>query len=125
MLTKEQIAQVAHEALAEFVCVLNQGNPDWEDYQPSWELAEDSTLAGVELVQEEPNITAEQIHERWVEYKRERGWIHGTVKDERLKQHPNMVPFAELPPGEQLKDHLFIAIVRALSPAPAGRILAP
>lgn len=43
------------------------------------------------------------------------GWNRGPVKDGVRKTHPNLVPYHQLPPGQQAKDRLFIAIVRALS----------
>jgi hypothetical protein len=47
--------------------------------------------------------------------KLETGWRYGKVKNEEARTHPLLVPFDELPPAEQAKDHLFISIVRALS----------
>lgn len=114
-ITKDQIAQVAHEAIAEFIEIL-----DSKAHVMPWHLVDEtikvSTLTGVELVLEDPNITAEEIHQRWVDYKRGRGWVHGTEIDLKLKQHPNLVPFDELTPLEQAKDRIFIGVVRALAP---------
>ena len=45
----------------------------------------------------------------------ERGWQYGPLKDADLKEHPCIVPFDELPPEQQAKDHLFKAIVDALA----------
>ena len=51
---------------------------------------------------------------------REDGWTYGEVKDPARKTHPTLLPFGGLPAEQQLKDRLFIAIVRALAPADDG-----
>jgi hypothetical protein len=43
------------------------------------------------------------------------GWKYGPVKYPEKKEHPCMVPFAELPKEQQLKDALFRHIVPALT----------
>jgi RyR domain len=90
-------------------------SPPWDeapDYQ-----AEQAT-AGVQEVIRNPDLTAEQSHELWVTRMRDGGWTHGQVKDPVQKTHPTLLPWAELPTEQQLKDRLFIAIVRALAPRP-------
>jgi hypothetical protein len=52
-----------------------------------------------------------------MERMRAEGWTYGDVKDFGRKTHPTLLPFDELPTDQQLKDRLFIAIVRALAPA--------
>lgn len=42
------------------------------------------------------------------------GWQWGPVKDPENKQHPCMVPFVELPLSQQVKDHLFRAVVQVM-----------
>ncbi len=61
--------------------------------------------------------TPEQQHAAWCEDKRSQGWKHGPVKDAEKKTHPCMVPYEELPPEQQVKDHLYIAVVRATAQA--------
>ena len=41
------------------------------------------------------------------------------MKDEGAKTHPCLVPFAELPEGQQLKDALLVAIIQTLAPLSA------
>ena len=62
-----------------------------------------------------PDLPASASHESWMREKLEAGWIYGPVKDPDVKQHPCLVPFDELPVEQQMKDVLFIAVVRALS----------
>ncbi len=59
--------------------------------------------------------TPAESHAGWCEFKYNHGWVYGPTKDETLKQHPCLVPYDELPPSQRLKDHLFVAIVRALT----------
>jgi len=42
------------------------------------------------------------------------GWKHGPVKDPEKKEHPCLIPYDELPKEQQVKDHLFIGVVKAL-----------
>jgi hypothetical protein len=115
VLTKNQIAEVAHEAHAQLCEVLDpEGRwiPSWHELSAE---AQVMILSGVEYVQTHPEVGADEIHENWIQDRRAQGWIHGVELDAGLKQHPGMVPFEELPFRDQLKDHMFIAIVTALS----------
>lgn len=42
------------------------------------------------------------------------GWKYGPIKDADKKEHPCMVPFADLPAAQQAKDYIFRAVVHAL-----------
>lgn len=113
--TAEDIARVVHAANRELQIV--QGDPV---PSPPWDEAPDyqarEATAGVKEVMRNPDLTAEQSHELWVDRMRTDGWTYGEVKDPQQKTHPTLLPFAELPIEQQLKDRLFIAIVRALAP---------
>jgi DNA-binding transcriptional MerR regulator len=115
--TAEDIARVVHAANRELQIV--QGDPvpspPWDD-APDYQVRE--AIAGVQEVLRNPDLTAEQSHESWCDRMRADGWTHGEVKDPQRKTHPTLLPFAELPAEQQLKDRLFIAIVRALAPQP-------
>lgn len=58
--------------------------------------------------------TPEESHANWCRFKTADGWVYGPVKDADAKTHPCLVPYAELPADQQLKDALFGAIVGAL-----------
>jgi DNA-binding transcriptional MerR regulator len=112
--TAEEIARVVHAANRELQIVQGDQVPS-----PPWDEAPDyqvrQAIAGVQEVIRDPVLTAEQSHELWVDRMHHDGWIHGEVKDPVRKTHPTLLPWSELPPEQQLKDRLFIAIVRALS----------
>jgi len=107
-----EIARVTHEANRALQII--QGDPapspHWDD-APEWQTS--SALEGVTHAID--GMTPEQMHESWCEFKRADGWIFGDVKDVDSKTHPCLVPYADLPVDQQLKDHLFSAIVRVLS----------
>lgn len=114
MLADYEIARVCHEANRALQTI--QDDPTIP-ISPEWEQLDDETILsaiqGVAGIQ--GGNTPEQSHQNWMQFKLDHGWVRGPVKDEALKQHPLLVPYAELPAAQQLKDHLFSAIVKALS----------
>lgn len=112
----KKIAQVCHEANR----ALQTVDPDVTiPVSPPWDLekgeTKESAIQGVQAILDNPDLTAEQSHEQWVEFKVSHGWTLGPVKDEAKKEHPLLVPYSELPEKQQVKDALFGAIVRALA----------
>jgi DNA-binding transcriptional MerR regulator len=114
-ITAEDIARVVHAANRELQIV--QGDPA---PSPPWDEAPDyqvkQATAGVQEVIRNPGLTAEESHELWVDRMRDDGWVYGKTKDPVRKTHPTFLPWDDLPAEQQLKDRLFIAIVRALAP---------
>lgn len=49
---------------------------------------------------------AEHAHDAWAAARRKEGWTYGPVRDDRRKQHPDLVPYASLPEGEKEYDRL-------------------
>lgn len=47
---------------------------------------------------------AENAHDLWATQRLADGWIHGPRRDDALKQHPCLVPYAELPESEKRYD---------------------
>ena len=82
----------------------------WEDAF-NWER--EANIDGVRYVVENPYITPDELHERWVRYKVENGWKYGIVKDEQAKTHPNIVPYLNIPREIRVKDHIFLEIVKS------------
>ena len=78
-----------------------------------WEAVGESVIQGVKSKLANPGMTPEESHESWLRYKRAAGWKLGPEKDAQLKQHPCMVPYEELPKFQQVKDHIFQAVVEA------------
>lgn len=109
----EDIARVVHAANRELQIIQGDPNPSppWDE-APEYQIRE--ATAGVE--QALRGITPEQSHELWCDRMRADGWQYGETKDFATKTHPCLLPFGDLPIGQQQKDILFIAIVRALVP---------
>lgn len=109
----EAAARAAHEANRAYCLALGDTSQlPWDD-APEWQRS--SARKGVEsvLVGNGP----EQVHESWLQEKRVNGWRYGPVKDPERREHPCFVPYADLPEAQKRKDHIFVAVVRALTTA--------
>jgi len=47
---------------------------------------------------------AENAHENWAQERMAQGWQHGPRRDDDKKQHPCLVPYADLPDSERVYD---------------------
>lgn len=107
-----EIAAVCHAVNKAYCEALGDHSQlEWDD-APGWQ--KESVLAGVEFHLDHPNSMPEDSHGEWLKVKADDGWVFGNVKDEKLKTHPCMVPFGELPVEQRAKDHLFLGVVRAM-----------
>ena len=110
------IAQVCHEANRQVQMIQNASAiPVSEPWTYLDAETVKSAIEGVANIQDGTVLTPEDSHAQWSKFKTDHGWIYGPVKDHDKKQHPCLVPYANLPEEQQVKDHLFFAIVRALS----------
>jgi hypothetical protein len=110
-----QIARITHEANR--VLQMATGEevaPHWEN-APVWMCA--SAMDGVRNIVFGEVSSPEQSHQNWMKHKEADGWTHGPVKDADKKQHPCMVPYAELPSVQRMKDWVFFTIVNVLESA--------
>ncbi|HEC63899.1 MAG TPA: hypothetical protein ENI23_01245 [bacterium] len=106
------IAPICHEANKAWC----EANGDYT--QKPWDIASEwqreSAVKGVQFKLDNPETAPKDQHNSWKKHKLEDGWIFGKKKDERLKTHPCIVAYEELPKTQQKKDALFQAIVNAL-----------
>lgn len=110
----EQIAAICHEA-NRALCIYfgDLSQEHWEN-APDWQR--ESAIHGVEFQRDNPTAPASASHANWFSEKLRDGWKYGPIKSTNRKEHPYMVPFDELPPHQQAKDHLFKSICAALLP---------
>lgn len=47
---------------------------------------------------------AENTHEVWAAGRIKEGWTYGPERDDMLKRHPDLIPYAELTEGEKQYD---------------------
>lgn len=107
----DAMARIAHEVNRAYCAALGDtSQPAWED-APEWQRS--SARMGVEL-HTMGDFGPEASHISWMSQKLSEGWVYGPVKDPELKQHPCIVPFADLPREQQAKDFIFRAVVHAL-----------
>lgn len=64
----------------------------------------DSLVDGIEYLNANPDGTAEENHNNWMQMKKDQGWVFGPKKDFMKKTHPDLVLFDALPAIEQRKD---------------------
>lgn len=122
-MTSEQIARICHAAnrqlQQEIIEALPKGMPIKIAPSGAWEEEpqpiRQAMTAAVERIQQRFIRSPRQSHEEWVEARVKEGWVWGEVKNPVTKQHPNLVPYEDLPPEERRKDELFFNIVKALS----------
>lgn len=108
----EACAHAAHETNRAYCRSLGDNTQQPWDSAPEWQKA--SAKDGVLSVFMDRGITAEQSHENWARHKLADGWKYGLVKDAEKREHPCLVSFGELPPEQQVKDKLFIAVVKSM-----------
>ena len=112
MLTAKDIAKVVHQANKAYC----EANGDWsqKDWNSTPDNIKESAIFGVQKFLDNPDMTPQQQHQTWCEFKRNDGWTYGLRKDSHLKQHPCLVPWDTLPPEQKRKDVLFQNIIKAL-----------
>lgn len=58
-------------------------------------------------------LLARNIHEVWAQHRIAEGWTYGPARDERVKSHPCLVPYDELPESEKEYDRRAVVGVLA------------
>lgn len=91
----------------------NQAIPTWGNDGPD---DEDRMRRMARAVLEE-DLTAEDKHQQWVTHMLACGWTRGPGPDAENKKHPMLVPFAELPHTQAMKESLVVASINAMATA--------
>jgi len=113
ILTIEQLAELAYGCNAVLKGVLG----DQHVPEPWHALSPERRASYIRRAEQAAHDPAEQ-HQWWYEDRSREGWKWGAREDEEAKRHPNMVPFAALPPEQQLKDILYLAIIHDVGSYP-------
>lgn len=110
-MSTETIAKICHAANRAYSQTLG------DHTSPIWECTpvelRNSVMEGVEALKKNPTMTPEQMHEAWAQFRVKQGWKYGPRKDEKKKEHPNLVNYDQLSDREKQRDILFSAIVRS------------
>jgi hypothetical protein len=105
------IAQIVHDTHCRYCHHIGDKTQVlWAD-APEWQKI--STVMGVNAVLDNPDITPEQLHAKWVETRAEYGWVYAPLKNVERKEHPCMVDYSKLDVNQKQKDWMFHAVVRA------------
>lgn len=108
----DKIAKVCQEVNREYcISIGDDSQYTWED-APDWQ--KETVRLGVLFHLNNPDAVASDSHDEWLKVKRKEGWSYGPVKDPVKKQHPCYVIYEDLPKEQQIKDHLFMAVVKAM-----------
>lgn len=100
-LTLENLAIIIHYTLYGFKIAIGEKEyPLWENCSKAHQ---DLCIRGADLISQNPNITAKEIHDFWVD------WATKTNPD-----HQSIIPFEKLSLTEKLKDELCIVVIRAI-----------
>lgn len=75
----------------------------------------ESLIKGTEIGLTHLDATPEENHQTWLDTKISQGWKYGEKKDFKMKTHPDIVPFDELPQIEKNKDIMDVTMLKALS----------
>lgn len=73
-------------------------------YNPQPINVEDIDLDGD--LEELTEAIAENAHDIWARARMDEGWTYGLVRNDTLRQHPDLVPYAQLPDSEKEYDRL-------------------
>ena len=110
--TLMDVASVIHEAVRRVQTLVGEEvSPPWDE-APEW--MKDSTLEGVRGVI--AGNSAEQSHEQWMKTRLEAGWTYGEVKSLEHQTSPNLIPYADLPPAQRVKDDVVLVLTKAFLP---------
>ena len=98
----EDAARLLHNWTRAYCMVI--GDPPNDPWTTAPEQQKQSARDAINFVLQNPEVSSEEMHQEWMRARKEAGWVHGPVKNEDLKTHPNLVPYDDLPPSQQTKD---------------------
>lgn len=112
-LTIEQIAKVAHEVNRAYAQAI--GETPKPPFEEAPESQRESLRKGVQFTLDNPQSKPNDSHDSWLQEKIRTGWHYGPKIDEIRQEHPDFMPYEQLPEKQKAKDFIFQAIVRQLA----------
>lgn len=113
------VARIIHTAIS---ALQMEPYPTWDEMTPEDRaLFKDGVDFVIDTIRDGVPLHPADAHLLWLADRKRNGWTYGPVRDYAKKQHPSMVPFAQLSTLEQVKDALFIHMARTLEPLVAIR----
>ena len=106
----EVIAAACHMANRAYCTTLGDFSQKLWDEAADWQRQSARDGVVFALANHEPGAQ----HDAWCADKVRDGWVYGPVKDADKKTHPSLLPFANLPRSEQVKDEIFLATVQGM-----------
>jgi hypothetical protein len=103
-----QIAITCHEMIRGYQLAVGEPAPS-DPWPAAPARLRVIAVKGVERAMQHPSVA--EHHAGWVTDMEHDGWRFGKRKSWAERTHPNMVPWADLPPDERVKDELFLLIV--------------
>lgn len=110
--TPDQAAHIIHETIRAMQTALGDPNP-----APPWDDADDDQRASTRtaIAMALDGATEDDLHRSWTMTKIAAGYTPGPTRDPIARTHPNLgLARAQLPPTEQAKDTVLLALVRIL-----------
>ena len=104
-------ARAAHEVNRAYCLAIGDTSQEPWDSSPQWQ--KDSAVQGV--AKRLAGASPEELHKSWLAAKLADGWSLGDVKDVEKKTHPAMIPYADLPRSQRVKDRLFGSTVTEMA----------
>lgn len=108
------IARIAHEADRTLAAINGDMTVGGWNNLHGWERT--SAIAGVKHAIALPEASAATLHQLWINDKAEAGWMRGATFSLTDKKDPLLLPWNRLTPLQRLREEMFLAVVRSLSP---------
>ena len=107
----KEVAREAYEVNRIFCSVMGDGTrPEWENIS---EENRNQFVTEVLEISAFPDMTFEKYCEDRFCAMGRSGWKHGPIENAEIKEHPYMLPYAQLPQKRQIKEQVFYLVVRA------------
>lgn len=108
----EKVAKVCHSVNKGY-CDIRRDmlHPPWEECNEQYRQ---SIIDRVKFHADNPDATPKTAHNDWVEGKIAEGWRWAPTECARLKLHPLVTDYDNLPFEQRVKDALFISVCRVM-----------